>query len=173
MTDTVGNNASKKVIIKNCTPFTDCISGISNTQLDNAKDIFVAMPMFSLIEYSDKNSNTSPSLWQSYRDKPAVNDDSIIADFSDNSASFKFKEKITGQTGNDDTKDLEIAAATPINWKPTFSITHRKLYVLVVTLSTYDSIKLLQKLKSGFKPTINWNKYQSRRTIQAWNQYFD
>ena len=80
-TDTVANNASKKVIIKICTPFTDCISGINNTQLDNAKDIVVVMSMFSLIEYNDNYSKTSPSSWQYYRDKPDVNVDSIIADF--------------------------------------------------------------------------------------------
>ena len=38
-------------------------------------------------------------------------------------------------------------------------ITDIKLYVPVVTLSTQDNAKLLQQLKSGFKRTINWNKY--------------
>ena len=33
------NNRNKKVILKNCAPFTDCINEISNTQVDNAKDI--------------------------------------------------------------------------------------------------------------------------------------
>ena len=37
----------------------------------------------------------------------------------------------------------------------TFSITDTKLYVLVVTLSTQDNAKLLEKLKTGFKGTIN------------------
>ena len=45
--------------------------------------------------------------------------------------------------------------------KPKFKITDTKLYVPVVTLSTQDNAKLLQLLKSGFKRTINWNKYQS------------
>ena len=40
-----------------------------------------------------------------------------------------------------------------------FKITDTKLYVPFVTLSTQDNAKLLQKLKSGFKRTINWNKY--------------
>ena len=31
------NNAAKKVILKNCAPFTNCISTINNTQIDNAK----------------------------------------------------------------------------------------------------------------------------------------
>ena len=46
------NNINKKVIFKNCAPFTNCISEISNTQIDNAKDIDIVMPMYNLIEYS-------------------------------------------------------------------------------------------------------------------------
>ena len=42
-----------------------------------------------------------------------------------------------------------------------FAITETKLYVPVVTLSTQDNAKLLQQLKSGFKRTISWSKYQS------------
>ena len=42
-----------------------------------------------------------------------------------------------------------------------FAITHTKLYVLIVTLSTRDNAKLLQQIKSGFKSTTNCNKYQS------------
>ena len=45
----------------------------------------------------------------------------------------------------------------------TFSITDTKLYVLVVTLSTQDNAKLLEKLKTGFKGTINWYRYQSKK----------
>ena len=43
-----------------------------------------------------------------------------------------------------------------------FIITETKIYVPVVTLSTQDNARLLQQLKSGFKRTINGNKYQSR-----------
>ena len=44
------NNTDKKVILKNCAPFTNCISEISNTQVCNAKDIDIVMPMYNLIE---------------------------------------------------------------------------------------------------------------------------
>ena len=54
-----------------------------------------------------------------------------------------------------------------------FAITDIKLYVPVVTLLTHDNPKLLQQLKPGFKRTINWNKYQSKASIQALNQYLD
>ena len=56
------NNTNKKVIFKNCAPFTDCISKINNTQVDNAKDIDIVMPMYNLIEYSNNYSKTSGSL---------------------------------------------------------------------------------------------------------------
>ena len=55
----------------------------------------------------------------------------------------------------------------------TFSITNTKLYFPVVTLSTQDNTKLLEQLKSGFKRTINWNKYQSKVSTQRKNQYLD
>ena len=42
------------------------------------------------------------------------------------------------------------------------SKTNGKHYVPKVTLSTLDNGKLLQQLKSGFKRTINWNKYYSK-----------
>ena len=47
----------------------------------------------------------------------------------------------------------------------TFQITDTKLYVPVVTLSKENDIKLLEKLKSGFKRTIKLNKYRSQMTI--------
>ena len=60
-----------------------------------------------------------------------------------------------------------------MNRAKTFAITNRKRYVSVVTLSTQDNAKLLQQLKSGFTKTFNWNKYQSKVTLQRKNQYLD
>ena len=42
-----GAGANKKVIFKNCAPFTSCISEINNTQIDNAKDIDIVMPIIT------------------------------------------------------------------------------------------------------------------------------
>ena len=52
----------KGVAFKNCAPFINCISEINNTQVDNAKDIDVVMPMYNLIEYSDNYAKTTASL---------------------------------------------------------------------------------------------------------------
>ena len=58
------NNAAKKVIFENYAPFTNCISKINNTQIDNAEYIDIVMPMYNLIEYNDNYPKTSGSLWQ-------------------------------------------------------------------------------------------------------------
>ena len=91
---------NKGVTFKNCAPFTKCISRI-NTDIDNAQDIDIVMPIYNLIEYSDNYSKTSGSLWQYYKDDPNDN----LA----NSESFKSKVKITGKIPNNgNTKDVEI-----------------------------------------------------------------
>ena len=74
----VANNDNKKVIFKNCAPFTKCISEINNTQVDNAKDIDIVMPMYNLIEYSDNYAKTSGILWQYCKDIPAINNNNNI-----------------------------------------------------------------------------------------------
>ena len=51
-----------------------------------------------------------------------------------------------------------------VNQVPTFAVTDTKLYILVATSWTQDDAKLLQQLKSGFKRTIYFNKYQSKVT---------
>ena len=105
------NNTNKKVIFKNCAPFINCISEINNMQIDNDKDIDTVMPMYNLIEYSDNYAKTTGSLWQYCKDIPARNNanNAIIIFSEDNiTDSFKFKAKITGETGNNGTKDVEI-----------------------------------------------------------------
>ena len=90
--DATPNNRNKKVISKNCASFINCIRELDNTQVDDAHDIDVVMPMYNLIEYSDICSKTSWSLWQFYKDEPALNDNNVIIDFSadsKNSISFK------------------------------------------------------------------------------------
>ena len=44
------NNTNKKVIFKNCAPFTNCISKISNEQIDNSEYIDIVMPIYNLME---------------------------------------------------------------------------------------------------------------------------
>ena len=53
------------------------------------------------------------------------------------------------------------------------TITDTKLLVPVVTLSTQDNAKLLQQIKSDFRRTTNWNKYQSDPKTYAQNRYLN
>ena len=162
------------------------------------------MPMYNLTKYSYNYSKTSGSFWQSYRDEPAIPLDNSPG----NSASFKFKQKLRGSTGDDGTKAVKlmvplkylsndwrtlemplinceiyliltwsvncVVSSAPVGQATTFAITDTKLYTPLVTLSTQDNAKLLQQLKSGFKSTINWNKYHSKtETLNASNLYLD
>ena len=78
------------------------------------------MPVYHLIEYSDNYSKTSGSLWQYCKDIPAVDNNSAIVGFTDNNLtdSFHFKVKMTGQTGNDETKSVEVMV--PIKYLSNF-----------------------------------------------------
>ena len=92
---------NKGVTFENCAPFTKCISRINNTDIANAHDIDIAMPVYNLIEHSDNYSKACRSLWEYYKDDP---NDSLT-----DSESFKSKVKITGNAPhNGNTKDVEI-----------------------------------------------------------------
>ena len=107
--DVDANNTNKKVIFKNCAPFTKCISEINNTNVDNAKDLDSVMPMYNIIEYSGNYSRTSGRLWQYCKDIPAVNNNNTIVNFTNNNLtdSFNFKVKMTWRTGDNGTKMLK------------------------------------------------------------------
>ena len=93
--DHPSNSDNKKVILKNCVPFTNCISRTNNTQVDNAHDIDVVMPICNVTEYNDNYSKTSAVLLQYCRDEPAIYPvDGKIADFTEeiaNTDSCKIK----------------------------------------------------------------------------------
>ena len=119
--DSDANNANKKVVFKNCAPYTDCISQTNNTQVDNAKDIDIIMPMYNLIEYSDNYSKTFGSLWEYCKDIPAVNNNSNNDYFNGANAtdSFNFKTKITGQTDNNGRID-NVEIMVPLKYLSSF-----------------------------------------------------
>ena len=55
----------------------------------------------------------------------------------------------------------------------TVAETDRNIYVPFVTLFFPDNKKLLWQLKTRFKCTTNCNKYQSKVSTQAQNQYLN
>ena len=102
----------------------------NNAQVDDAHDIDVVKPMYNLIKNNDNYLKTSEILWQFYRDKPALNNNAVITDFpadNNNSISFKFKQKITGETGDNWRKDVEIMI--PLKYLSKFWITLEMLLI--------------------------------------------
>ena len=106
--DANANNTNKKVVFKDCALFTNRISEINNTQIDNAKDIDIVMSMYNLIEYSDNYSKTSGSFSQYCKDIPAVNNSGEIVNFAVNNLTDSFNLKAKDHTGVDGTNDVEI-----------------------------------------------------------------
>ena len=68
------------------------------------------MPMYNLIEYSDNYSKRSGGLCKYRKDIPTVDNNNAVVKFAENTLgdSFNFKVKMTGQTGDDGTKNVEI-----------------------------------------------------------------
>ena len=85
---------------KNCAQYSTCKTVINDVFIDKANNVYIAIPMCHLIEYSDNYSDTSGSLWQVKRDEvPPGNADLRII----NSQSFKYKAALVGKTGKNDT----------------------------------------------------------------------
>ena len=64
---------SKRFIFKTCASLTKCTTQINNTQVDNAKDIDIVMPICNLLEYSEYYGKTTAGLYQDARDEPNAN----------------------------------------------------------------------------------------------------
>ena len=147
------------------------------------------MPMYNLIEYSDKYSDTSGSLWQFKRDEIKENEDLTVDanHIPNNSPSYKYKSGLI--TNRNEVKiavslkylsnfwrSLEIplincrvevsltwnknCILTSLDGYSAFTITDANLYVPVVTLSIEDNAKLTKLLGEGFKRSVHWNKYK-------------
>ena len=76
------------------------VQQINDTFADETKFLYIAMPMYNLIEYSSKYSDTSGSLWQFKTDKVENYVNVTVA----NSSSFKYKSDYVGNTGANGTK---------------------------------------------------------------------
>ena len=98
-----GNNNlyNKKLAMKNCAPFFNCILKINNQLIEDAQDLDVAMLMYNLL-YSSKNfRKTTGSFWNYYPDIPnsacvGNNARTRILYQTKNSESFNYKTKFVG-----------------------------------------------------------------------------
>ena len=100
----IGDKRNIPLILKNNAPFVSCITRINGELIEDADDLDIVMPMYNLLEYSKNYRKTIGSLYNYYRDE--LSDDADDNNFDNikvvNSNTFKYKNKITGNTYNVD-----------------------------------------------------------------------
>ena len=79
---TVAATNNIDIAFKNCAPCSTCQTVINDVFVDEANHIYIAMPMYNLIEYSNNYSDTSGSLWQFKRDEISANNANFTIDNS-------------------------------------------------------------------------------------------
>ena len=67
------------------------VKQINDVFVDEANYIYIAMPMYNLIEYSDNYADTLGSLWQFKRDKVPANNADLAVDDNSVFSSQSFK----------------------------------------------------------------------------------
>ena len=100
-------NYTKKVSLKNSTPFFNCTLKINNQLIEDAQDLDIVNPMCNLLNYSKNVRKTTGSFWNYYPDMPIseyVGDNERTRIFHPirNSESFDYKTKLVGNLPNDD-----------------------------------------------------------------------
>ena len=98
----IRDKRNRPLILKNNAPFVSCITRINDELIEDADDFDIVMPMYNLLEYSKNYKKTMGSLYNYYRDE--LSDDADDNNFDNikaiNSNTFKYKNKITGNTYN-------------------------------------------------------------------------
>ena len=100
----IRDKRNRPLILKNNAPFVSCITRINGELIEDADDLDIVMSMYNLLEYSKNYRKTIGSLYNYYRDE--LSDDADDNNFDNinvvNSNTFKYKNKITGNTYNVD-----------------------------------------------------------------------
>ena len=98
----IRDKKNRPLILKNNAPFVSCITRINGELIEDADDLDIVMPMYNLLEYSKNYRKTIGSLYNYYRDE--LSDHADDNDFDNikavNSNTFKYKNKVTGNTYN-------------------------------------------------------------------------
>ena len=120
----VNNNANnirdkrnRPLILKNNAPFVSCIAKINGELIEDADDLDIVMPMYTLLEYSKNYRKTIGSLYHYCRDE--LSDDADNNNFDNikvvNSNTFKYKNEIIGNTYDVDARISKPAGNGQIN----------------------------------------------------------
>ena len=100
----IRDERNRPLILKNNAPFVSCITRINGELIEDANDLDIVTTMYNLLEYSKNYRKTIGSSYDYYRDE--LSDDADDNNFDNikvvNSNTFKYKNKITGNTYNVD-----------------------------------------------------------------------
>ena len=119
---------NRPLILKNNASFVSCIARINGKLIEDADDLDIVMPMYNLLDYSKNYRKTTGSLYNYYRDELSggANPNSFPNRNVINSETFKYKNKIIGNTynvtaGNDRLGTKKIELAIPLKYLGNFS----------------------------------------------------
>ena len=162
------NDPNKNVINSESFKYKTSVTGSTynvNEKITNEEGNVIDNPAYDANKIGKKEVEIAVPLkylsnfWRTL-DMPLTNCEvSLILTWSRKCVITSMKRRIITNTRQRDT--------SPTN--ATFQITDTKLYVPIVTLSTENNKRLLEQLRTGFKRTINWNKYRSEMTNQTQN----
>ena len=132
------------VALKNCAPFTRCVTHINDEHIQTAENLDLIMPMYNLIEYSDNYADSSGSLHQFQRDESPMHDAEKPLNVAlDNSASFKYKASLLGKADDADGNDR--------------SLKNTKIVVPLKYLSNFFRSLEMPLINCKIHLELNWN----------------
>ena len=123
-------------------PFYTFKTEINDVFIDEVNYIYIAMPIYNLIEYTDNYSDTSGSLQQFKRDEVQANNDDLTID---SSQSFKYKGASIGKTAdavantNSSVKNTKIVA--PLKYLSNF---WRSLEMPLINCKIYHELNWVE-----------------------------
>ena len=144
--------ANTNVAFKNCSPFTRCVTHISDEHVKTAENLDITMPMYNLTEYSDNYAGSSGSLYQFKRDEFPMNDNNNLLNVAlDNSTSFKYKASLLGKATDADGNDRSLKNA--------------KIVVSLKYLSNFFRSLEMPLINCKIHLELNWNNNCVMRAI--------
>ena len=111
--DNNANKRNKNLAFKNNAPFINCTSKINGVKIDNAEDLAVVIPTYSLLERRKNYGKTTGSLWNYYRDEPSN-------PLSSNSESCKYKTSVTRKTPENNDSLTNVKVVIPLKYLSNF-----------------------------------------------------
>ena len=181
-------NDDTRLSLKNCAPFTKCNLEINDEDVDTAENLDIVMPMYNLIEYSDNYQDSSATLYQYKRDEPP--EDDAVADLTaNNSNSFKYKIKLSGNIPQLDADAarigrLNVKIVVPLKYLSNFfrsleiPLTNCKIKLnltwkkeCVLSTDAGDAVFIINDTKM-YVPVVTLSKEDNKDFIEQQNKSF-